>query len=93
MPAHPDPAVQARRWVFAAVVRRRRKALGLSQERLADRAGFDRRSVNRIERASYSPSLDRVSQLADALEFTLGELFVLVDAERAVRDLAARAAS
>lgn len=52
---------------FGQAVRRHRKALGLSQEALAELAGCDRQSVNRIENAAYSPSLDRAWRLADAL--------------------------
>jgi len=57
------------------VVRARRKALGLSQEKLAERAGCDRQSINRVENAAYSPSLDRVFLLANALGVGLADLF------------------
>ena len=49
------------------MVRAKRKSLGLSQEKLAEKAGCDRQSINRVENAAYSPSLDRVFKLADAL--------------------------
>jgi putative transcriptional regulator len=73
-------AIAARR-AFGHVIRVRRKALGLSQERLADRAGCDRQSINRVENAAYSPSLDRVFPLATALGIDVGQLFVDVAAE------------
>jgi putative transcriptional regulator len=57
------------------VVRAKRKALGLSQEKLAEKAGCDRQSINRVENAAYSPSLDRVFKLADALGMSLSDLF------------------
>jgi putative transcriptional regulator len=57
------------------VVRAKRKSLGLSQEKLAERAGCDRQSINRVENAAYSPSLDRVFKLADALGMSLSDLF------------------
>jgi putative transcriptional regulator len=57
------------------VVRAKRKALGLSQEKLAEKAGCDRQSINRVENAAYSPSLDRVFKLADALGLSLSDLF------------------
>jgi putative transcriptional regulator len=57
------------------VVRAKRKSLGLSQEKLAERAGCDRQSINRVENAAYSPSLDRVFKLADALGLSLSDLF------------------
>jgi transcriptional regulator with XRE-family HTH domain len=68
----------------------RRKALGLSQEKLAERAGCDRQSINRVENAAYSPSLDRVFLLADALGVQLAELLADVDAEYARSEDAAR---
>ena len=60
---------------FGAVVRAKRKSLGLSQEKLAEKAGCDRQSINRVENAAYSPSLDRVFKLADALGMSLSDLF------------------
>jgi putative transcriptional regulator len=75
VPPSPNASVQRRRLSFAAVVRARRKSLGLSQEKLAEKAGCDRQSINRIENAAYSPSLDRIFKLADALELSLLDLF------------------
>lgn len=75
VPPSPNPSVQRRRLSFAAVVRARRKSLGLSQEKLAEKAGCDRQSINRVENAAYSPSLDRIFKLADALEVNLPDLF------------------
>ena len=79
MPASPNPSVQTRRLAFGRAVRVRRKALGLSQEKLAERAGCDRQSINRVENAAYSPSLDRVFLLADALGVGLAELLGDID--------------
>jgi transcriptional regulator with XRE-family HTH domain len=53
--------------------------MGLSQEKLAEKAGCDRQSINRVENAAYSPSLDRVFKLADALGLSLTELFDRTD--------------
>ena len=57
------------------MVRAKRKSVGLSQEKLAEKAGCDRQSINRVENAAYSPSLDRVFKLADALGMSLSDLF------------------
>jgi putative transcriptional regulator len=75
VPPSPNPSVQRRRLSFGAVVRARRKALGLSQDKLAAKAGCDRQTINRVENSAYSPSLDRVFKLADALGLSLSELF------------------
>lgn len=74
-----DGTARQRRRAFGAAVRARRKTLGLSQEALAGLAGCDRQSINRVENAAYSPSLDRVFPLADALGCTVGDLFADVD--------------
>ena len=75
MPPSPNPSVQLRRLSFGALVRAKRKSLGMSQEKLAEKAGCDRQSINRVENAAYSPSLDRVFKLADALGMSLSDLF------------------
>lgn len=82
------PAVQERHPDLAAVlvgfgdvVRAKRKSLGLSQEKLAELAGCDRQSVNRVENAAYVPSLTRALHLAAALGVPLAQL--LAEAEAA----------
>jgi len=55
-------------------VRALRAAREWTQEDLAHRAGFDRKSINRLENGAYSPSLDRVAVLADALGVPVSEL-------------------
>ncbi len=67
--------VRARRQVFGQRVLELRTRQGLTQEQLDERAGFDRKSVNRIENGGYSPSLDRVFVLAQALGVEVVELF------------------
>jgi transcriptional regulator with XRE-family HTH domain len=53
---------------LAANVKLARKALGLSQEELAFRAGIDRTYASQIERAIANPSLAIICSLADVLE-------------------------
>jgi putative transcriptional regulator len=71
-----DPRTRERIVRFGEVVRVRRRALGLSQEKLAERAGCDRQTINRVENAAFSPSLPRIFRLADALGVTPADLFV-----------------
>ena len=59
---------------FGEVVRERRNELGLSQEDLAERCGFDRKSISRVETGAFSPSLDRVWRLADGLDLPISDL-------------------
>ena len=53
---------------FGAKVREFRKARGLTQHQLAESAGIDRKTINRIENTRYSPTLTNVFAIADALE-------------------------
>jgi transcriptional regulator with XRE-family HTH domain len=51
-----------------AELARRRQALGLSQARLAGRMGFDRTTVNKVERGAIEPSREFARQAERALE-------------------------
>lgn len=51
-----------------------RTAKGLSQEALADSAGIDRTYVSALERRKYSLSIDRLDQIALALDVEPYEL-------------------
>ncbi|MET9983974.1 helix-turn-helix transcriptional regulator [Streptomyces rochei] len=46
----------------------------LSQEKLAEHAGLDRKTVNRIEQAANSPRLDHLLLIAAALDVPLADL-------------------
>jgi transcriptional regulator with XRE-family HTH domain len=52
-----------------------RKAAGLSQEAFADRCGFARSYMSRIERGKGNPSLDAIEALASGLKVPVRELF------------------
>jgi putative transcriptional regulator len=76
MPSQPrHNLVRERRLRFGDVVREHRLAAGMSQEELAEVCGVDRKSISRVETGAFSPSLDRVWNLADALDIPLSELF------------------
>jgi transcriptional regulator with XRE-family HTH domain len=51
-----------------------RKRNGLSQEKLAERAGISAQYVSNIERGKENPTLDLLLGLADALKVSLGEI-------------------
>lgn len=52
-----------------------RKAAGLSQEAFADRCGFARSYMSRIERGRGNPSLDAIETLAGGLKISVAKLF------------------
>ncbi|WP_275889932.1 MULTISPECIES: helix-turn-helix transcriptional regulator [unclassified Gordonia (in: high G+C Gram-positive bacteria)] len=64
-----------RRTAFSARLRTLRTSAGLTQERLAERAGFDRSFYVEIEHGKHSLLLDRVFDLAETLDVEIVELF------------------
>jgi transcriptional regulator with XRE-family HTH domain len=59
---------------FGKRLREKRTALGLSQEKFADKAKLDRTYVSGIERGQRNVSLRNIEALAIALEITISEL-------------------
>jgi transcriptional regulator with XRE-family HTH domain len=55
-----------------------RRAKGLSQEELADRAEINRNYVGMLEREEHAATVDMLEKLADILEVDPIEFFVLV---------------
>ncbi len=60
---------------FGKRVRELRQASGLSQEAFADKCGFARSYMSRIERGGANPSLDAIETVTTALDVRLEELF------------------
>ena len=65
---------------FGAAVRARRRALQLTQERLAELAGLSQKHVARLERAERLPTVHAVLLVARALGVSAGELVGEVEA-------------
>ncbi len=59
---------------FGAKLRDKRKALGISQDKLALLAEIDRSYAGRIERGEVNITLEKAYQLADVLECDVREL-------------------
>ena len=55
-------------------IRRHRKALGLSQELLAERAGLHRNYVGFLERGERNPSVTTLFRVAQALQVRPADL-------------------
>lgn len=69
---HPTTHLRAR---FGARIRELRQARGFTQEGFADRCGFARTYMSRVETGGANPSLDAIHTLAAALGVGLSELF------------------
>jgi len=52
-------------------IQRKRKALGLTQQQLADMAGLSRQSLNGIERGTVNVTLDSLGRLLDILGLSM----------------------
>lgn len=59
---------------LAEAIRRRREKLGWSQEKLADRCGFDRTYISMLERGRRNPSFLNLLKLSDGLETSVSAL-------------------
>lgn len=59
---------------FGQSVQQHRKALGLSQEQLADKAGVHRTYIGMIERAEKNITLCNMEKIAKALDTSICEL-------------------
>jgi len=59
---------------FGQRIRELRKAKGFSQEAFADKCGFMRTYMSRIETGAANPSLDAAKVLADGLGLSLSAL-------------------
>jgi transcriptional regulator with XRE-family HTH domain len=64
---------------FGAVVRRRRRALGLSQQKLGERCGLTQEYISGIERGTRNPTLQSIWTIAYGLNVSAGVL--LLEAE------------
>jgi len=59
---------------LGARIKALRKGQGLSQEKLAERAGISTQYLSNIERGKENPTLDLLLRLADALKVSLAEM-------------------
>lgn len=59
---------------FGKVLRRKRHAVGKTQETLALDIGFDRGYISSLERGVYGPTLTALFSLAQGLGISLSEL-------------------
>ena len=72
--------------VLAQNLKRLRKQLGVSQEKLAKKSGLSEQGIKKIERGgSATPRVSSLEAIADALGVGMGELFKPVRVLKAVR--------
>ena len=61
--------------LLGIAIKTERCALGISQEKLAERAGLHRTYVSDVERGARNPSIGSVEKLARALQISVSKLF------------------
>ena len=61
---------------LAEIILAQRKALNLTQQELADKAGINRSMLCRLENQDYVPSLDQLTRLANTLQFDVTDVFI-----------------
>jgi transcriptional regulator with XRE-family HTH domain len=67
-------ASQNHRHLLGEAVRAKRKKAGLSQEKLAEKAGLSTVFISRVERGKESPSVDSLVKIAGALSTNVRDL-------------------
>lgn len=67
---------------FGAVVRRRRRELNLSQQKLGERCGLTQEYISGIEHGTRNPTLQSIWTLASGLDASPG--WLLLEAEEIV---------
>lgn len=68
--------VAAMRTVLSERLGELRAERDLSQAKLAEYAGVDRKTINRIENGHFSPALDTIVRLSVALDISPSELLI-----------------
>jgi transcriptional regulator with XRE-family HTH domain len=63
------------RQAFGRAMRQKRKALGLSQEELGDRAGLEQSYISNIEAGVRNVSIDNIARIAKSLDVEIAALF------------------
>ena len=63
---------------FGLVLKRERKKRGLTQVRLIEMTGLDRRTIQHYESAQRTPILQNIQIIAEALDMSPGTLVDLV---------------
>ncbi|MEU3945474.1 helix-turn-helix transcriptional regulator [Streptomyces sp. NPDC029526] len=75
MPSDPLPDwVPARRRQIGDRIRAARTTRRLSQEKLGELVGLDRKTINRIELGVHATSIDHLLLIADGLDVPLADL-------------------
>jgi transcriptional regulator with XRE-family HTH domain len=73
--------------LLGVAIKTERSVLGISQEKLAERAGLHRTYVSDVERGARNPSIASIEKLAQALKLSVSALFERASNGRGSRDV------
>ncbi len=73
------------RSALGIALRRYRKLAGLTQAQLAERTGFDPKTISRFETSTYTPSIDAIMAFAQVLGVKTKDFFAEPDDEEEQR--------
>ena len=76
--------------VLADTVSSNRRRLGLSQAELSRLTGLNRATISRIEQLDYTPSIQQLQALSQALDFDMTDVFVEENTPVSVRSIPER---
>ena len=68
--------------LLGRTIRKRRMALGLSQEKFALKIGMDRTYYASVEAGKRNVSVVNIKKIADGLEISLSELFACAEEDK-----------
>ncbi|MDG1286792.1 MAG: helix-turn-helix transcriptional regulator [Rickettsiales bacterium] len=64
---------------YAADIKKRRKSLGYSHDKLADRSGVTRQAISKIEAGNSNPTLATMLRLASALDVRISDMLEQIE--------------
>ncbi len=64
---------------FPLVLKQKRLAIGLSQEKFAEKVGLSMRSISLLETGKQQPTLSTLNKISQALNLKTSELLQLIE--------------
>ncbi|WP_448329138.1 helix-turn-helix domain-containing protein [Sulfitobacter sp. M13] len=80
---HIDPLLSA----LASVLRKHRRALNISQEELAHRAGRSMRYISLLETGKHQPTLDTLRRMSSVFDVPLSQLILEAEKDLHAKDM------
>lgn len=66
---------------FGLAIRKKRLEKNISQEKFAEKVGLHRTYISEVERGERNISLENISKIANGLDMSISELFLVIERE------------